>query len=317
MKSTRTILLNVMLQATVALLAAGCAQSDTAARTPRGACDGPPCRIDPLVDAGCAGATITDDLAVKRKLEHAAHTLMEAGKCTPVAELGKQLSRGQCKLKLPKQHSAAMTATQTYARCKAGVLVVAGLYKCTKCTRWHTSAASGILVHPSGVFLTSYHVMTNTKYKAMVAMTDDGKIYPVTEVLAGSASEDVAVARLDAGGRRLAALPIAVGSPVGTPVTVISHPASRFYLLTAGIVSRYQKTKRVGKTVSMMTITADFARGSSGAPVLNDRGAVVGMVASTSSVYYPPVKKGKTEQLQMVFKQCVPAEAIVKLFAAP
>ena len=316
MKSTRTIL-SVLLQTTAALVVAGCAQSGPADRIPRTACDRPLCRIDPPADAHCADAMVTDDTGVKRQLEHAAHKLMEAGKCTPVADLAKQLSRTQCKLTLGPPQPKAMTAAQTYARCRGGVLVVAGLYKCPKCTRWHVSPASGILVHPSGIFLTNYHVMKNTKYKAMVAMTADGKVYPVTEILAASASEDVAVVRLDAGGRRLAALPISVGSPVGSPVTVISHPVGRFYLLTAGIVSRYQKTKRAGKTVSMMTITADFARGSSGAPVLNDRGAVIGMVASTSSVYYPALKKGKAEQLQMVFKQCVPAESIVKLFAAP
>ena len=84
--------------------------------------------------------------------------------------------------------------------------------------------------------------------------------------------------------------------------------------LPAGIISRYQKTKRANKIVPMMTITADFAQGSSGAPILDDRGRVVGLVTSTSSVYYP-AKNGKKEQLQMVFKQCVPGASILKLIS--
>jgi len=251
---------------------------------------------------------------MKRHLDHAAHTLMEAGKVTAVSELIKQLDRRQCKIKPLAPQADPLTPAQIYPRCKPAVLVVAGLYKCPRCTRWHTMLASGVLIDPAGVFLTNYHVVKNTNNKAIVAMTADGKVYPVTEVLAASAAEDVAVARLDTGSRRLAALPIATHAPVGAPVTVISHPTNRFYLLTAGIVSRYQKAKRANKLVDMMTITADFGRGSSGGPVLNDRGAVVGMVASTSSVYYP-AKKGKKEQLQMVFKQCIPAAAILKLLA--
>jgi S1-C subfamily serine protease len=57
-----------------------------------------------------------------------------------------------------------------------------------------------------------------------------------------------------------------------------------------------------------MSITADYAKGSSGGPVFNDRGEVVGMVSSTSSLYYQtdspeaPKEKGP---LQMVIKNCV------------
>ena len=313
MRTPRT-LLSAALHVAAAFAAVGCAQPDAASRVLCRECDPAITRTDRLPAVQCAGVAATNDVTLKRQLDHAAHTLMEAKKATPVTELIKQLSRRQCKIKPLAPQATALTPAQIYARCKPAVLVVAGLYKCPKCTRWHTGAASGVLIDPAGVFLTSYHVVKNTKNKAIVAMTADGKVYPVAEVLAASESDDVAVVRLGSGGRRFTALPIAAGGPVGSPVTVISHPTNRFYLLTAGIVSRYQKTKRANKLVDMMTITADFGRGSSGGPVLNDRGAVVGMVASTSSVYYP-AKKGKTEQLQMVFKQCIPAASILKLLA--
>ena len=62
-----------------------------------------------------------------------------------------------------------------------------------------------------------------------------------------------------------------------------------------------------------MSITADYAKGSSGGPVVDDAGHVVGMVSTTESIYYgsrandPKDPKGP---LQMVVKNCVPVEAI-------
>ena len=37
-----------------------------------------------------------------------------------------------------------------------------------------------------------------------------------------------------------------------------------------------------------MGVTAEYARGSSGGPVMDDAGNVIGMVSSTNSIYYPP-----------------------------
>ena len=51
-----------------------------------------------------------------------------------------------------------------------------------------------------------------------------------------------------------------------------------------------------------------------GAPAINDSGEVVGIVRSTESIYYK-VEKGQQQNLQMVFKTCVPAVSLLKLIA--
>jgi len=61
-----------------------------------------------------------------------------------------------------------------------------------------------------------------------------------------------------------------------------------------------------------MAVTADFAKGSSGGPLLDACGNVAGMVASTTSIYYG-TEKGQKDNLQMVLKHCVPAASILKL----
>ena len=59
-----------------------------------------------------------------------------------------------------------------------------------------------------------------------------------------------------------------------------------------------------------MAISADYARGSSGAAVLNDSGEVVGMVASTITINY---NREKETNPQMVVGLCAPVEAIRRL----
>jgi len=248
-----------------------------------------------------------NDLARMRNLERGAGKLIAEGKTTPTAELIKQLARKQCTLKLPAPTGEKFTPDRIYARYIDSVLVVAGVYKCKRCKRWHAGVATGFLISASGAFVTNYHVV-GAKGKTIVAMTHDGKVYPVKEVLAANQADDVAILRLDAGAAKLKPVPLSADAPVGTPVSVISHPDGRFYALTHGIVSRYAQHGRGQKLVTMMTITADFARGSSGGPVIDDRGAVVGLVSSTSSVYYT-----KKQDLQMVFKHCVSGGSILKL----
>jgi S1-C subfamily serine protease len=231
---------------------------------------------------------------------------------TPIADLVKQLDRKQCSVRLTEPGIERLTPSEIYTRHWDSVLVMAAIYKCPKCPRWHASIATGFVIADSGVVVTNYHVVNDPKRLTMVAVSPRGKVFPVKEVLAADKARDAVVLQLDTGGEKLQPLAISPPAPVGTEVCVISHPNSNFYMLTRGIVSRYAARKKEGQDVRVMDITADFARGSSGGPVLDSRGAVVGFVASTASIYYK-VTKEKQENLQMVFKHCVPSEVIVRL----
>jgi serine protease Do len=90
---------------------------------------------------------------------------------------------------------------------------------------------------------------------------------------------------------------------------VISHPDGMFYYYSKGMVSLYDRIKARPRT-EWMAISADYARGSSGAAVLNDSGEVVGMVASTITINYD---REKETNPQMVVGLCAPVEAIRRL----
>ena len=206
---------------------------------------------------------------------------------------------------------------EVYERAAAATVIMGGLYKCDKCSHTHCTPASGFVVMESGVVATNYHVLDAAKNMTVVAMTRDGKVFPVKEVLAGDKAKDVALVRLDLGEvRTLPALPLTPHAKVGSDVFVLSHPNNRFFSFTRGTVSRYFSAGRTPGEPVLLQITADYAKGSSGAPVLNAMGQVIGMVAATTSVYYND-DANNPRNLQMVFKDCVTAQSILDLVKHP
>ena len=199
----------------------------------------------------------------------------------------------------------------------ASVVAVGGLHFCRKCSRRHASIASGFVIAPSGAIVTNYHVADSPDEETLVVMTADRRVYPVVRILAASRLDDLAILQIEAEGLR--ALPLAgspADAPVGSAVGVISHPDGRFFCYTAGVVSRYMRVRSEGRFSDAVAITADYARGSSGAPVLNGRGQVVAVVSSTESIYYSE-DDSRQQDLQMVFKDCIPVRSLLKLIQPP
>lgn len=191
------------------------------------------------------------------------------------------------------------------------VFVIAGVYKCGRCDRWHPGGlATAWALTPDGLMVTNYHVIENAKGGAMGVVDRSGKSYPVTEIVAGDRAADLALFRVKAEG--LPSLKMGEPAAVGTRVQVISHPSRRFYMHTFGDVARYHlRPKRKDKAAATwMSITADYAKGSSGGPVLNPQGEVVGIVSSTQSIYYESNDGKPKGPLQMVVKNCVPVEEL-------
>lgn len=265
----------------------------------------------------CAGLTehLVDDSAIIRKLERAGREAIDNESFVPVRELIRQLDRGTHEMRLKSPGLRKLAPPDIYRRCAKSVLIVAEIYKCPKCGQWHAGPASGFLISESGAFVTCYHVVNDENTSALLAMTYEGEIYPVKEVLAASRRLDLAILQLETGDDSFEALPVSRNAPApGEPVTVISHPARRFYSLTHGMVSRYHRKRARGGAVPVMTVTADFARGSSGAPVLDDHGGVVGIVESTNSIYYSQDEEEEDKRnLQMVARQCIPAQCLLEL----
>lgn len=250
-----------------------------------------------------------EDKAVIDSIIKAATKKFATNDVTEASLLRSQLNRESAAFMLSPASSVASGQQGLYAKAKAGVLVVAGIYKCTSCSNWHASCAGGFVLTADGKVATNYHVIDQPAMKTFLAMGSDGQVYEIESVLAANKQTDVAIVQLKlAAGKRLTPLPLRGQIEPGETVHVLSHPDNRFYMLTKGIVSRFV---RKGQT-TWMCVTAEYAKGSSGCPVIDEKGQVVGMVANTESVYYIN-EDGKQENLQMVIRNCVPSASILRL----
>ncbi len=271
---------------------------------------GPKATADQLREAS---APINDG-ELTNQLVQGAQLLHEGQRTTAmktlIAQLDREPARIDDKLVVTDAKGASVDNATLYARARAAVLVIGNLYKCGKCDDWHVGQASGFVISSNGLAITNHHVIDRADSTTLVAMTSDGRVHPITEVLAASKVDDLAVIRL--AGSNFKHLPVARTVAPGDRVRVISHPDGFLYSLTAGIVSRTFVGNRSGQKTPVLQITADFAKGSSGAPVIDDRGAVVGVVSYTKSVHHDNGADRK-RNLQMVFKNCTPSSRILDL----
>jgi hypothetical protein len=266
-----------------------------------------------------------DDRQLFRKLESSAVALAEKGE----AYVRRDERLEQCKR--PRTDAVRLTARrpegatlldgpEIYRRSAAAAVLVGTAYKCDKCTKWHHTLASGFAVTADGVIATNHHVAASPNGEAMGVMTADGRFFPVLEILATNKAHDVALLRIDA--KDLAFLALRDDAPAGTPIRCYSHPASSFGCLSEGIIARYARLNETERNGAVfMQITADYARGSSGGPIVDAFGNAVGMVASTSPVFTSPTTpavttkdaKPSTPSQQMVRHNCATARAILEL----
>ena len=253
---------------------------------------------------GGAKPAVINDRAIIGEMTREATRMMDSDGPVSMESLIEQLKKEpRVSLNLPEGKGARTEDAQK------AIAVVGGVYKCKRCTRWHVAPASGFLIAEDMV-VTNYHVANQPERSSLAVRLFDGRVFMVEAVVAASERFDLAVLRIPKTGVK----PVALGqaAPVGAKVDLISHPNQRFYTLTEGRIARYFMMQRDRKQVSAMSITADFGRGSSGGPVFNETGEVVGIAASTESLYYTE-KDGEQKNLQMVFKHCVPVSQLREL----
>lgn len=132
---------------------------------------------------------------------------------------------------------------------------------------------SGFFISPEGEFLTNRHVMKDAF--AAVAISPSGRQYPVTKVVAIHPEADVVKGTVGNVTEPVPFLRISREEVVkGQRIFAFGNPQGLSFTVSDGIVSGFRKIASFGEVFQM---TAPISPGSSGGPVVNAAGEVVGI----------------------------------------
>jgi len=132
---------------------------------------------------------------------------------------------------------------------------------------------SGFLVSKDGVIITNYHVIAEGT-SALVKLPD-GAFFVVDGVLAFDKARDVAVIKAHGDNFHTLTLGNSDRVQVGQEVVAIGNPLSLESTVSNGIVSSIRTVDEKGE--KYLQITAPISPGSSGGPLFNMEGQVVGI----------------------------------------
>jgi hypothetical protein len=135
---------------------------------------------------------------------------------------------------------------------------------------------SGFLISRDGHVVTNYHVI-KTGSSAIVKLPD-GAFFVVDGVLASDKHRDVAIIKAHGNNFRPLTLGDSTRLQVGEEVVAIGNPLSLESTVSNGIVSAIRTIEEEGG--KFVQITAPISPGSSGGPLFNMAGEVVGITTS-------------------------------------
>ncbi len=135
---------------------------------------------------------------------------------------------------------------------------------------------SGFLVSKNGHIVTNYHVIKNGA--SAVIKLPNGAFFAVDGVLASDKARDVAIIKAHGNDFRTLTLGDSNRLQVGEEVVAIGNPLSLESTVSNGIVSAIRTVEDEGG--KFVQITAPISPGSSGGPLFNMAGEVVGITTS-------------------------------------
>lgn len=135
---------------------------------------------------------------------------------------------------------------------------------------------SGFIITQDGLAVTNHHVVVDGKY--IEARLPDGKQYPVAHVVNYDAARDLAVVQLNTK-TPLPVITMGNSSDVvlGEQAVAIGSPEGMEHTISDGLISAWRD---YGKGFKMIQISVPISHGSSGGPLFNMHGEVIGVTSA-------------------------------------
>jgi serine protease Do len=130
---------------------------------------------------------------------------------------------------------------------------------------------AGFVIDADGLIATNLHVIDATREAKVIFQ--DGRTFPIARVMAVDEASDLAIIEVPA--RGLSALPLGDSDSllVGERIYAIGNPIGFDYSMSDGILGGLRNLRGV----PALQVSVAMAPGSSGGPILNQKGEVIGV----------------------------------------
>lgn len=132
-------------------------------------------------------------------------------------------------------------------------------------------SGTGFVISTSGLIVTNFHVVRGST--SLQTELSSGEIFDNIFYVTSDPRRDIVILRIFAEGLKPLVLGSDAEAEIGERVYVMGNPLGQTNTFSDGIVS----AKRTIEGVSLLQITAPISPGSSGGPVMNSRGEVIGI----------------------------------------
>lgn len=179
-------------------------------------------------------------------------------------------SNGSSKVQGEGANQTTVNLSELYDRCKEAVFLIVVP---TSSTTY--SQGSGFFISSDGIAISNFHVFKGGDASNAVVKTIDDKQFRIERIITYNKDQDYIVFKVVTNGSGFPFVNLAVKeSKVGEDVFAIGNPQGLEHTLSKGIVSSYRMDHY------MIQTTAEITHGSSGGPLFNMNGEVIGITTS-------------------------------------
>jgi hypothetical protein len=256
------------------------------------------------------------------ELIEAANKLREAGQLLSIDQVHAQLDRASCAVDVVAVREKPLNGREIWDAARKAHVRIGYLYLCPRCKHWHMNLAGGYAISTDGAVATCHHVVANKEDMRegyLVAVSEEGRAMPVTEVLATSKFNDACIVRVKSEAP-FSPLPLSTTAQPGDTAWCYSDPLGHPAYFSSGIVNRFYQhwhgEKPAEQFPRRMNVSTEWAPGSSGAAVLDSAGNAIGHVSEISA-HGKNTGKNKEGDTLIVFHNAVCAVDVLALVHKP
>ena len=263
---------------------------------------------------------IVDDESFEKNAGAQVEQLTREGRLVDYSELARKTPKSHPDIPVSPVFANPLTPIELAPALRHSTVAIGLRYQEPHSRKWRFMiGATGFAIAPE-ILSTALHVMTidpeMMREAQAVAITEDGRVLPITEIIAASDRSDTCLIRVP--GLDIPSLPLRAGVLPGEQVWCMSHPDGFAYMFTSGQVARISRDRLDEKHQSALhvEVTAEYCPGSSGGAVTDAAGNVIAQVTSINNYDGFTSGDGKAITGIVSARTCTAAEEVLALTTA-